>query len=144
MTAPEPSPTTFRLIQIGTAVALLLVHGAAFGSMWGSYGDDALAAVIVGGVISLTGIYLASTSAARIYDPSRTVTLDRYEGGYEDHRYEIGPDGYEHEPRRVYVERKVGEEDATLPRAAAISLTIRGVILGAFGVGLAHAIHAFL
>lgn len=133
MAAPERSKGTFRLIQIGTAVGLLLLFGAAFASMWLAWGSHALAAIVVGGVISLAGVYMATMAAPRIYDPSKSVTLDRYEEGYERHDLE-----------RVHVERHVGQEEATYTRAGAIQMTVRGVVVGFVGVGLGYAIYLFL
>lgn len=142
MTQPDPSPRRFRLIQIGTALGLTAVVGLAYALMWNAWGGDALAAVVVGGALSALGIYTATMAAPRIHDPSRTVTLDRYETSTQMHRDLTGPEP--HRERRVEVQRHVGQEVATYTRPLAIKLTVRGIALALFGLGLAWVIHSYL
>jgi hypothetical protein len=133
--ATNPSPLTFRLIQFGTAAILVALLTAVYAWLWSTHGSDVLAGLFIGAALSGVGVYMSAMAAPRIHDPSRTVTLDRYEGHRQNYR-EHG-DGMS---REVHMERKAGEETATYSRQQAVKLTLRGIALAAIGPAIAYAL----
>ena len=115
MTAATKSSAVFHAIQIGAVLAVLAVFGGPL-VYAGAVDPLALGPAICGGTAVFLGTSFVASGAPRIYDPSRTMTFDEVERGYERH------DG-----QPVYVERVTGSSETRWSRAVAIRATVTGV-----------------
>ena len=115
--APPRSSTVFHAIQIAAVVAAIAVFGGPLIYL-GYTQPMLLAQLIVGGTFVFLGVSFVASGAPRIYDPSRTMTVDHVERGYARH------DG-----DAVYVERVTGSSEVRYSRSLAIRATVTGIAL---------------
>lgn len=124
--APPRSSTVFHAIAVGAVVAVVGIFGGPL--IYLGYTQPLLLPqLIVGGTFVFLGTSFVGSGAPRIYDPSRSMTVDHVERGYARH------DG-----SSVQVERVTGSSEVRYSRSLAIRATVTGIALcvGGLLVGL--------